>query len=91
VFRQNKFFFPVLIALLVIVMLCAIAFGAVKILPSEMFSSIQHFFAGEKPANIYEGCFYPIAIAKSFIMCHYGGHISRKRCIDAGIISQSNC
>jgi iron complex transport system permease protein len=74
VFRQNKFFFPVLIALLVIVMLCAIAFGAVKILPSEMFSSIKHFFAGEKPANIYEGVFIQLRLPR-VLLCAITGAI----------------
>ena len=35
-FRQNKFFFPVLVFLLIIVLLTAIAFGAVSIAPVDM-------------------------------------------------------
>src|SRR6187399_1070376 len=48
-------------------MLCAIAFGAVKILPSEMFSSIKHYFAGEKPADIYEGVFIQLRLPRVFL------------------------
>src|SRR5258705_13159184 len=55
-------------------MLCAIAFGAVKILPSEMFSSIKHFFAGEKPANIYEGVFLQLRLPR-ILLCATTGAI----------------
>src|SRR6187200_2228431 len=55
-------------------MLCAIAFGAVKILPSEMFSSVKHFFAGEKPANIYEGVFIQLRLPR-VILCSITGAI----------------
>jgi iron complex transport system permease protein len=74
VFRQNKFFFPLLIAFLVIVVLCAIAFGAVKIYPSEMFSSLRHFFAGEQPANIYEGVFIQLRLPR-VLLCAITGAI----------------
>ncbi|HEU5166503.1 MAG TPA: iron ABC transporter permease [Chitinophagaceae bacterium] len=73
-FRQNKFFFPVLIALLVIVMLCAIAFGAVKIFPTEMFSSVKHFFSRERPANIYEGVFIQLRLPR-VMLCAITGAI----------------
>src|SRR5258705_4413553 len=55
-------------------MLCAIAFGAVKILPSEMFSSIKHFFAGERPANIYEGVFIQLRLPR-VLLCAITGAI----------------
>ena len=55
-------------------MLCAIAFGAVKILPTEMFSSIKHFFAGEKPANIYEGVFIQLRLPR-VLLCAITGAI----------------
>jgi len=74
VFRQNKFFFPVLIALLVIVTLCAIAFGAVSILPAEMFSSIKHFFSGQKPASIYEAVFIQLRLPR-VLLCGITGAI----------------
>jgi len=69
VFRQSKFFFPFLIVLLVTVLLCAIAFGAVAILPADMFSALQHFLQGKGAANIYEGVFLQSAFTKGFIVC----------------------
>ena len=72
--RQNKFFFPVLIILLVIIMLCAIAFGLVQILPSEMFSSIKHFFNGEKQASTYESVFIDIRLPR-VLLCAITGAI----------------
>ena len=59
---------------MVIVVLCAIAFGAVKIYPSEMFSSLRHFFAGEQPANIYEGVFIQLRLPR-VLLCAITGAI----------------
>lgn len=72
--RKNKFFFPGLIVMLITVMLCAIAFGAVSILPSDMFSAIQHFFQGKQPANIYEGVFIQLRLPR-VILCAVTGAI----------------
>jgi iron complex transport system permease protein len=55
VFRQSKFFFPLLALLLVVVMICAIGFGTVKIMPGDMWYSLVHYFRGQPQANIYEG------------------------------------
>jgi iron complex transport system permease protein len=74
VFRQNKFFFPVLVILLIIVLLCAIAFGAVEILPSDMFSAMQHFMQGKDPANIYEGVFIQLRLPR-VLLCAITGAI----------------
>lgn len=72
--RQNKFFFPVLIALLITVVLCAIAFGAVNILPSDMWSSLLHFLQGKPAANIYEGVFLQLRLPR-VILCAITGAI----------------
>jgi len=72
--RHNKFFFPTLVVLLVIVLLCAIAFGAVSILPSEMFSSLKHFFQGEKSASIYEAVFIQLRLPR-VLLCAITGAI----------------
>ncbi len=72
--RNNKFFFPLLIILLAIVLLCAIAFGAVSILPSEMFSSVKHFFMGQRPADIYEGVFIQLRLPR-VLLCAITGAI----------------
>jgi len=45
--KKNKYFFPVSILVLVIVLIAAIGFGAVSIRPAEMFSSLKHFFRGK--------------------------------------------
>jgi iron complex transport system permease protein len=73
-FRQNKFFFPVLIVLLIAVLLAAIAFGAVHIQVADMFSSLKHFFSGEKPANIHEGVFIQLRLPR-VLLCAITGAI----------------
>lgn len=72
--KNNKYLFPVLTALLVITMLCAIAFGAVSILPAEMFSSIKHFLQGKEPASIYEGVFIQLRLPR-VLLCAITGAI----------------
>lgn len=73
-FRQNKFFFPVTIILLVIILLCAIAFGAVSIPLHDMFSALLHTFQNKKPANIYEGVFLEIRLPR-VLLCAITGAI----------------
>jgi iron complex transport system permease protein len=73
-YKQNKFLFPILISLLIVVVLCAIAFGAVGIMPSEMASSIKHFFQGKQPANIYEGVFIQLRLPR-VLLCAITGAI----------------
>jgi len=60
--------------LLIIVLICAIAFGAVSILPSEMYSSLKHFFYGKDPANIYEGVFIQLRLPR-VLLCAITGAI----------------
>ena len=72
--RKNKYFFPVLIVLLILVLICAIAFGAVSILPSDMFLSLKHFFNGQDPANIYEGVFIQLRLPR-VLLCAITGAI----------------
>lgn len=72
--QQNKFLFPILIVLLITVLLCAIAFGAVAILPSDMFSAIQHFLQGKTPANIYGGVFIQLRLPR-VLLCAITGAI----------------
>jgi iron complex transport system permease protein len=59
---------------MIAVLLCAIAFGAVSILPSDMFSAIQHFFQGKDPANIYEGVFIQLRLPR-VLLCAITGAI----------------
>ena len=63
-FKNNKYFFTLLFCFLLLVMISAIAFGAVSILPSDMWSAVRHFFAGQKPANIYEGVFLQLVLVQ---------------------------
>lgn len=72
--RKNKLFFPVLIVLLIAVLLFAIAFGAVSILPSDMISSLKHFFEGKNPASIYEGVFIQLRLPR-VLLCAITGAI----------------
>jgi len=72
--RKSKYFFPVLVALLVITLLCAVAFGAVSVLPAEMVGSIKHFFQGKEPANIYEGVFIQLRLPR-VLLCAITGAI----------------
>ena len=59
---------------MVIVLLCAIAFGAVEILPSDMFSALKHVFSGQGPANIYEGVFIQLRLPR-VLLCAITGAI----------------
>lgn len=63
-----------MIILLIIVLLCAIAFGAVHIQLPDMFSAIQHFFQGKGPANIYEGVFIQLRLPR-VLLCAITGAI----------------
>lgn len=73
-YRQNKYFFPILILLLIGMMICAIAFGAVSLTPSEMFFSLKHFFQGKEPANIHEGVFLQLRLPR-VLLCAITGAI----------------
>ncbi|MES2004149.1 MAG: iron ABC transporter permease [Bacteroidota bacterium] len=70
----NKLFFATAICLLVIVLLVAIAFGAVPISIADMFSAVQHWFQGSKPANIYEGVFLQIRLPR-VLLCMITGAV----------------
>src|SRR5215510_1152294 len=72
--RHNKFFFPALIILLVVVLLWGIAFGSVHIRLQDMFSGLRHFFNGEKPANIHEAVFIQLRLPR-VILCGITGAI----------------
>ena len=74
--RNNKLFFPALLLILFVMLVCAIAFGAVSILPGEMLSALQHFFQGKGPANIYEGVFLQIRLPRVFLCAITGAILS---------------
>ena len=72
--RHNKFFFPVLLALLIIVLLCAIAFGAVPISLHDMFSGLGNLITGRGPDNIYQGVFAQLRLPR-VLLCAITGAI----------------
>jgi iron complex transport system permease protein len=73
-FRQSKFFFPVMIFLLIVSVFCAIAFGAVSISFHDMFSAVSNWFQHKPPANIYEGVFLQIRLPR-VLLCVITGAI----------------
>ncbi|MER3471243.1 MAG: iron ABC transporter permease [Chitinophagaceae bacterium] len=62
--RRNKAFFPLIIALMLLVLGCGIAFGAVTVLPSDMFYSFTNYFTGKDPASIYEAVFIQLRLPR---------------------------
>jgi iron complex transport system permease protein len=73
-FRKSNYFFPVLIALLILVLGSAIAFGAVSINIKDMLGAIQHFISGQGPANIHEGVFLQLRLPR-VLLCAITGAI----------------
>jgi len=74
VLRRNRLFFPVLLLLMVVVLLCGIAFGAVSVLPTDMFFSLKNFFSGNEPANIYEAVFIQLRLPR-VLLCGITGAV----------------
>jgi iron complex transport system permease protein len=72
--RNRRFFIPALVLMLIIVMMSAIAFGAVDIPFSQMVSAVAHFFEGRQPANIYEGVFLQLRLPR-VLLCAITGAI----------------
>lgn len=62
--KHNKLFFPVLIIMLLLTLLAAIAWGAVRISPAEMGSALLHFLQGRKPATLHEGVFLQLRLPR---------------------------
>ena len=73
-FRHSKIFFPVLLALLFVMLVIAIAFGAVSVTPQEMWSALRHFFAGQEPGSIHEGVFLQLRLPR-VLLCAITGAI----------------
>lgn len=71
---KNKYFFPVSISVLLVVVLLAIGFGAVPISISDMVSATQHWLKGEKPAGIYEGVFLQLRLPR-VLLCMVTGAV----------------
>jgi iron complex transport system permease protein len=73
-YRKNKYFFPILIALLAIITTAAIAFGAVHISLADMGEAIQRFFTGNEPGNIHQAVFLQIRLPR-VLLCAITGAI----------------
>lgn len=73
-FRKNKWFFPVLLTVLLLQVLAAIAVGAVPITIADMLGGLKHFFTGEPPAGIYESVFLQLRLPR-VLLCGMSGAI----------------
>lgn len=63
-----------MVFLLIVVLLSAIAFGAVPVSLSSMMSAVKHFFQGKEPADIYEGVFLQLRLPR-VLLCAITGAI----------------
>lgn len=72
--RNNKWFFIISLVLLGLILILAIAFGAVSISISEMGSAIMHYFQGKAPASIHEGVFLQLRLPR-VLLCAVTGAI----------------
>lgn len=71
--KKNKLLFLLSVGMLLIVLLCAILFGAVAISPADMIASLKHFIRGEDPANIREGVFLQLRLPRVILCAITGG------------------
>lgn len=72
--RKTNIFFPALIALFALVLVTAIAFGAVPIALQDMLHAVTHWFGGQPPANIREGVFLQLRLPR-VLLCAITGAI----------------
>lgn len=71
--RKNKYFFPVLILLLIVTLLCAIGFGSVSLSLDDMAGGIKKLFTKED-ASIRENVFIQIRLPR-VLLCAITGAI----------------
>ena len=72
--KKNKYFFFILASLLAAVIICAIGFGAVPVLPADMWSATKHLLQDKPPANIFEGVFLQLRLPR-VVLCAITGAI----------------
>lgn len=72
--QRNRSFLILSTSMLLVVLVCAIAFGAVPISPGEMISSLGNFFKGREPASIHEGVFLQLRLPR-VLLCAITGAI----------------
>ena len=83
--RNSRLFFPVIIIILIIVLLGAIAFGAVEITLPDMWHALAHAAKGEKPGNIYEGVFLQIRLPRVLLCAITGGILAASGVLMQGL------
>ncbi len=72
--RNSKILIPLIAGLLIVTLLCAIAFGAVPISLQEMSGSLQHLFTGSGSNTIHENVFMQIRLPR-VLLCAITGAI----------------
>lgn len=83
--QKNRFFFPVLIVLMLIMLLVAIAFGAVDIYPTDMIGAIKNLFSGKPASNIYEGVFLQLRLPRVLLCAIVGAILSASGVLMQGL------
>ncbi|MEO7444012.1 MAG: iron ABC transporter permease [Ferruginibacter sp.] len=84
-YQPNKIFFISLWILLLATVIIAIAFGAVKLAPVDMWLAIKHFFSGLPPQNIYEGVFLQLRLPRVLLCCIVGAILSASGVLMQGL------
>ena len=72
--RKSKYLFPVLCILLLVVVITAIALGAVSITLDDMFTAINNWIHHKEPGNIYQAVFLQIRLPR-ILLCMITGAI----------------
>jgi iron complex transport system permease protein len=71
--NYSKYILLGLAIALTVVLIFAIAFGAVTVQPSDMFLAIKHFFQNKAPQSIYEGVFLQLRLPRVLLCAITGG------------------
>lgn len=71
--KKNKYFFPVLIILLIITLICAIAFGSVSLSLNDMGNGFKKLFTGEE-STIRENVFIQLRLPR-VLLCGITGAV----------------
>ncbi len=73
-YKKSKLLLPLLFMLLLVTMVCAIAFGAVSITVTDMCKAITHFFTGAQASSIHEAVFWQLRLPR-VLLCAVTGAI----------------
>ncbi len=75
-YRKSNFILTILALLLLVTVVCAIAFGAVSISPADMLSALEHFLTGKDTANIREAVFWQLRLPRVLLCAITGAVLS---------------